>query len=174
MTYHPDKSQEWALLTWYKEDNPLHKDARHPAIGLAGEAGELLNLYKKSEYKPGYNFDKNEFLLELSDYSYYLRILAYQKEVSFEELCKPYSEVNNKLFYSNVDLLELLSDLYSVSGKVLSRYLETNNIWTGKLTDCALYFLAILDNLDIKLQTVLDLNYKKLNSEPSNHGWHNA
>ena len=197
MTYQPDQSQLNALATWYPTDSPLHLDPRHPAIKLAGEAGEILDCFGKHEYKP--NFDwmqcKNcskihpstppgwanmcpEYtpliMDELGDYSYYLRILAYQKGISFEELCKPYSEVNNKLWYSNDDLLELLSDLYSTSGKVLSSYLETNNIWTGKLTDCALYFLAILDNLDIKLQNVLDLNYKKLNSEPSNHGWRSA
>ena len=46
---------ELALKTWYPKDHPLHNDLRHPLIKLAGECGELLDLYGKHEYKP--NFD---------------------------------------------------------------------------------------------------------------------
>ena len=46
-------SIEKALKTWYPKDHPLHLDLLHPAIGLAGEAGELLDLYKKEAYKDG-------------------------------------------------------------------------------------------------------------------------
>ena len=199
MNYQPDQSQINALKTWYDKSNSLHLDPRHPAIKLVGEAGEILDLYGKHEYKPGFDWwnckhckrpqevhhtilathdgcqNYSPLILdELGDYSYYLRILAYQKEMTFEDIGKPYNEINNKLFYSNDDLLELLSALNFASAKVLANYLQTKNVFTGNLSDCTFYFLAILDNLDIKLQTVLDLNYKKLNSEPSNHGWRDA
>ena len=42
-----------ALETWYEPDHPLHNDPLHPAIGLAGEAGELLDLYKKEQFVDG-------------------------------------------------------------------------------------------------------------------------
>lgn len=202
MTFIPDESQLNALRTWYSKDNPLHFEPRHAVIKLAGEAGEILDLYGKHEYKPNFSwwnckhcgYDKAShgdalycpiasfepifytplILDELGDYSYYLRILAYQKELTFEESYNLYQDVNHKLFYSNDDLLELLSDLNMASGEVLSRYLQANNVWSGRLADCVLYFMATLDNLDITLQQVLDLNYKKLNSDPTNHGWRNA
>lgn len=51
-----DKTIQQALETWYPEDHPLHLDPLHPAIGLAGEAGKLLNLYKKERFKDGFSW----------------------------------------------------------------------------------------------------------------------
>ena len=111
MTFTPDQSQLNALATWYDKSNPLHLDPRHPVIKLAGEAGEILDLYGKHEYKPGFDWWNCKhcgqiencgklnnscpgyiplILDELGDYSYYLRILAYQKEMTFEDIGKPY------------------------------------------------------------------------------------
>lgn len=47
---------EKALTTWYKPDNPLYKNPEPAALGLAGEVGELVNLYKKHVYKPGFDW----------------------------------------------------------------------------------------------------------------------
>ena len=44
---------EKCLKTWYEPDHSLHLDPLHPALGLAGEAGELLDLYKKERFKDG-------------------------------------------------------------------------------------------------------------------------
>ncbi len=172
MTFNPDQSQQWALLTWYPIDSPLHLDARHPAIGLAGEAGELLNLYKKFEYKPGHSFDKEKFILELSDYSYYLRILAYIKGVTFTSLCIEYAEIYQKR-YTKDDILKLLNGLMSESSGLLNHFIYDSTIGTGYLRGCTFYFLAILHKLDTPLPVLLDLNYKKLNTE-TQHGWANA
>ena len=46
MTFTPDQSQLNALKTWYPTDNSLHLNPRHPAIKLAGEAGEILDFTK--------------------------------------------------------------------------------------------------------------------------------
>ena len=100
---------ELALKTWYDKDHPLHFEPLHPVLGLAGEAGELLDLYKKELYKEGvswwdcakckmakgYHFERDRIkfcsidgatytpkvLDELGDLWYYLRILAYQLEL---------------------------------------------------------------------------------------------
>lgn len=199
--FQPNEWQRKALLTWYKEDNPLHLDPRHPCIKLAGEAGEILDLYGKNEYKPGFSwwnckgcghkpFDNPQNILEegclclsrdggytplildeLGDYSYYLRILAYQKQVTFEELCKDFEKYRE--YYSS-DLLNLLSGLLNMSSDVLSEFVHDEVFELGHLQYCAWYFLAILHKLEIPLEQVLELNYRKLNSEPTAHGWKNA
>lgn len=198
MNFQPDESQLNCLKTWYPIDNPLHLDPRHAVIKLAGEAGEILDLYGKHEYKP--NFDwmnckhcgkgKHEsfchhyapmlfytplILDELGDYSYYLRILAYQKGVSFEELCEGYrndwiDEAKEEKDFT----LALLNELLRDSQLMLEKYLFDNLISIVDLRDCAYDLLAILSKLDTTLNQVLELNYKKLNSEPTNHGWKNA
>lgn len=168
--FNPDQSQQWVLLTWYPIDSPLHLDARHPAIGLAGEAGELLNLYKKFEYKPGYDFDRGKFILELSDYSYYLRILAYIKGVTFEALCTYYN-VND---YVSENLLDALAHLNDKSAWILTQYVANQSVNINDLQIATLVFLAILHKLDCSLPHLLELNYHKLNSEESHHGWRDA
>jgi NTP pyrophosphatase (non-canonical NTP hydrolase) len=82
----PDEIQRRALETWYEADHPLHSEKLHPAIGLAGEVGELLNLMKKHLFKPGYQADDLNFLDELGDCLYYLAILAHQFGATLDEL----------------------------------------------------------------------------------------
>ena len=196
MIYQPDQSQLNALKTWYSKDNPLHLDPRHPAIKLAGEAGELTDLFGKHEYKPNFSWWNCKhckrpqevhhrilathdgcqnytplILDELGDYSYYLRILAYQKGVSFEEICKNF---NPAWYYRDEDILDLLAELLDDSSKVLNHFLGDKEVSLPTLANCIYGFLAILSKLDTTLDVVLDLNYKKLNSEPSNHGWRSA
>lgn len=200
----PDESQLKALKTWYAKDNPLHFDPRHPCIKLAGEAGELLDLYGKEEYKPGFSWWEckvckhgttnlkvhanckdyclhtyckckkyNPLVLdELGDYSYYLRILAYQKGVTFEELCGEFEKYLD--YYIKDDLLKLLTSLMNSSDTVLSDFVFDEVIELGHLKYCAYFFLAILHKLDCSLPHLLELNYRKLNSEESHHGWRDA
>ena len=72
-----DEAIEKALRTWYSVRDPLHKRAHHPLGKLAGEWGELLDDYMKSIYKPDCEPD---FLDELGDIWYYLRVLCYQRD----------------------------------------------------------------------------------------------
>jgi len=193
----PDESQLKALTTWYAKDDPLHLDSRHPCIKLAGECGELLDLYAKDEYKPNFSWwnckhcgygdashsgiyrECYEFkgyytpkvLDELGDISYYLRILAYQKGMTFEELCEGFKQYQH--YYIENDLLNLLSSLLGDSHQILSDYLDDGIIEIGHLKYCAYNFLAILHKLDCPLERLLELNYRKLNTE-SQHGWANA
>ncbi len=198
----PDESQLKALATWYSKDSPLHFDSRHPCIKLAGECGELLDAFAKNEYKPNFSWwvckmcsfmpaDKKRsetdyyaftcmngkehtplVLDELGDISYYLRILAYQKGVTFEALCSEFEKYLD--YYVKDDLLKLLTCLMDSSSTVLNDFVHDEVIELGHLQYCAYFFLAILHKLDCSLSHLLDLNYKKLNSEVTNHGWANA
>jgi len=201
-----DESQLKALTTWYPKDNPLYLDPRHPCIKLAGEAGELLDLYAKDEYKPNFSWwackhcgygdashdsykrcpclskveDINilrgtytpKVLDELGDISYYLRILAYIKGISFEALCKDF-EVNFQEYYTEDDLLMLLNDLLAESSHMLSYFIYNGSISNGTLVTSTFCFLAILHKLDCTLDNLLELNYKKLDTETQN-GWANT
>lgn len=191
----PDSSQLKALETWYKPNSPLHLDPRHPCIKLAGEAGELLDLYGKHEYKPGFNWwdckcghpkDSHwgfDVLLctcgcsgytplvldELGDYSYYLRILCYQQKYSFELMCESFGR-----WGENMEMDLLLSWLSEESSKVLSRFIEWK--FEPSLTSLKFItwiFLAILSKLDCPLEQLLDLNYQKLSTATMN-GWKDA
>ena len=193
----PDSSQLNCLKTWYDKSNPLHFDSRHPCIKLAGECGELLDLFAKNEYKPNFSWwdckhcelDKQSHnillsmyeqlnsgcdnytplvLDELGDISYYLRILAYQRKVTFEALCSEFEKYLN--YYVKDDLLELLTCLMDYSSTVLNDFVYDGIIELGHLQYCAYFFLAILHKLDCPLSHLLELNYKKLNTEDQ-HGW---
>ncbi len=74
-----NRETELVLKTWYPEDHPLHYDLHHPMGKLVGEWGELLDDYMKHLYKPGYQWEP---LNELVDIWYYLRILAYQVDTT--------------------------------------------------------------------------------------------
>ncbi len=206
MSFMPDNSQLKALQTWYDKSNPLHLDPRHPCIKLAGECGELLDLYAKDEYKPnfswwnckrcnhvhiheycgkvmGYSHITEEevqcqclwytplVLDELGDISYYLRILAYQKGITFEALCSEFEKYLG--YYVKDDMLKLLTCLMDSSSTVLNDFVYDKVIDSGHLHYCAYFLLAILHKLDCPLEKLLELNYKKLNTEEQN-GWRNA
>ena len=194
----PDESQLKALATWYPKDNPLHLNPRHPCIKLAGECGELLDLYAKDEYKPNFSWWNckhcghrdashskrrkecitpviSEYtplvLDELGDISYYLRILAYIKGVTFEEVREGFR--SDWFIGEDDNLAELLLELLSDSNRILEHFLYDNEISIPYLRDSAYTFLAILHKLDCSLENLLELNYRKLNTEMQ-HGWKHA
>jgi NTP pyrophosphatase (non-canonical NTP hydrolase) len=198
----PDESQLTALQSWYKPEHPLYKDARHPLIKLAGEAGELLDLYGKEEYKSNFSWwrckvcgfmpaEKKQsetdyfaytcmsgnvhtplILDELGDYSYYLRILCWQNEVSFEAICK---ENIPEIWNVGSSIFSWLTWLTRESVNMLFIYMTTSLLpREDNLAFLTKIYLAVLSKLDIQLEQVLELNYKKLNSEPTKHGWQDA
>lgn len=184
--YTLDQAQEKALASWYKEGNELRLNPRHPLIKLAGEAGEILDLYGKHEYKPNFNWwnckhcktkiaQNNHLgvfghsytplvLDELGDYSYYLRIITYQQSISFEMLCDAFEPFS-------ACLEELLNDLAYRSIKLHKMWLKTQKVNPSELQILTFIFLTILERLEVSLEEVLTLNYKKLNSEETQHGW---
>jgi len=186
----PDESQRKALLTWYNEDDPRYLDPRHPLIKLAGEAGELLDLFGKHEYKPGFDWWNCKHcgaiencgklvngckgytplvLDELGDFWYYLRILTWQQGVSVEGWVKELGEVFRQTELSTLNCLSLMN--YH-SAKALHTYCYFNtvsinlNIWASFVN-----FMDLLKILDCTLDQLTELNYQKLNSKPGAHGW---
>jgi hypothetical protein len=183
---------ELALLTWYAPDHPLHKDPEHPTIKLAGEIGELLDLYAKDKFKP--NFDwmrcKNcgkcvvlhcfdglgnigcegsdgtytpRVLDELGDIWYYLRILAWIYDFDIEY---DYSHLN--------DTRDLIVDMYYQAAIILNDVFQRSQIDGSRLRIIYGHLVNLLEQLDFTLEELTELNYYKLNSEESNHGWKGA
>lgn len=202
-----NKAIEKALLTWYPKDHPLHFVLRHPAIKLAGEAGEILDLYGKDQYKPGFDWWNCKhcekpiwdhlnntcfsttflgsygivrriikmfsirlrpytpmILDELGDLWYYLRILAYQNKIEL----KYYS-----FYRTHSNTLEInLFNMYILAGEILNDMLA--NITSGQLCQMFVYLVDILQLLDSDIDQLTELNYIKLNSDDTNHGWKRA
>lgn len=199
--YRPDSYQLLSLKTWYKPDDPRYLDPRHPLIKLAGEAGELTDLYGKEEYKPNFSWwnckhcgygdashdsyrrcphlSKDENIMrgvytplvldELGDYAYYLRILMWQSRLSFEQATLGYEPTD----FSH-SLERYLCDLNLHSAKQYDYWLRSGKISKGRYQRMIFAFMAILSKLDCTLDRLTELNYTKLNSEPSAHGWKNV
>lgn len=58
----------------------------HCALGLAGEAGEVAELVKKSQYKGAKPLSKSAVLLELGDVLWYLTSIADMNGFTIEEV----------------------------------------------------------------------------------------
>lgn len=168
---------ELSLLTWYKPDNPLYRNPEHPTIKLAGEIGELLDLYGKHKYKPGFdwmvcksckNLDPKHFnhrfvplvLDELGDIYYYLRILAWMFGIQLK--------VSDKYSYGS-PVLDSIETMYKKAGKVLD-----NNYSFDTLNVIYYHLVSILNSLNTTIEELTLLNYYKLNSDETNHGWKDA
>ena len=195
---HKDLSPtELALLTWYKPDNLLYRNPEHPTIKLAGEIGELLDLYGKHKYKPGFdwvackrcNHPKEEHteklsseffsalypdkyacsnytslvLDELGDIYYYLRILAWIYGCEFPETKGTYG----------IQTLDSIRIMYFHASFILN-HIESNLQIEWRLQKIYYCILGILENLDTTIEELTLLNYYKLNSEETNHGWKDA
>lgn len=183
-----DKYQEKALASWYKEGHPLRLELRHPLIKLAGEAGELLDLYGKNEYKPNFNWWNCKYckktvddhiptnnpicnnytplvLDELGDWWYYLRIVMWQQQI---DIPKPDGVLKVN------DLTICLSKLSMLSSSILDHWLEYKRVDYYDLINLFHWFIYILNHIDYTIDDLTDLNYKKLNSEPTQHGWAKA
>jgi len=172
-----------ALETWYNKADFRHLDPRHPAIKLAGEAGELLDLYGKHEYKPDFTWWQckhcNQIeafheavclkpftslvLDELGDWFYYWRILCYQDgNIALDTL----EQAGLK-----GDIFSLLTDLAEHSVNLLVDYKNGQFINTEELCLAGKTLLDILATLDCSIEKLAELNYRKLNDDPTHNGW---
>ena len=155
---------DMALETWYLPDHPLYKDPFHPALGLAGEAGELIDLYKKEKFKISCSWwDRgiNSMPLiieELGDLTFYLRILLWQAEYK--------GQLNAGAF--SVDIGEKLIDVFLLSSAILEDYYNI-----GLLVRIYGNVHLICSDLGTSIEKVMDLNYSKLKGG-DNHGWKKA
>ncbi len=139
---------ELAKRTWYPEDHPLHYDLHHPLGKLVGEWGELLDDYMKHLYKPGYEWKPLE---ELVDIWYYIRILAYQTNISLNEmyfteglgidlLISRAIEVSSSSFSflcGKIDLSSMLRYLIHHNYSVLNRVCLLSDLTMDQLTEAS-------------------------------------
>jgi hypothetical protein len=184
-----------SLKTWYPKDHDLHHNLDHPTMKLAGEAGELLDLYAKHKYKPAFNWwhckicKKSEIehgvrthsytalvIDELGDWWYYWRILAYQSNrplADFEEVIKEDGHLD-------CDMKEALISINYLSASILNRLTVMINplpppASLGLILYDLLYpFMGLIKTLGTDLDYITQSNYRKLNSEETNHGWRGA
>jgi len=82
----PDTIQKRALATWYGDGDKLQFQLLPSILGLAGETGEIVDLYKKGRFEPGFTATWREMLDELGDVLYYVAIIAWQLGVTLDEL----------------------------------------------------------------------------------------
>lgn len=189
---------EKVLLTWYPANHPLHLNPRHPAIKLAGEAGELLDLYGKNEYKPNFSWwnckwckDNKEDHSKNNDYcpgwwniesennrTHYTPLVLdelgdlwyYLRILAYQSNEK----FDNIPSFTRVDsLLEEILRLLSNSTKLAIIVEATNRIDNTLLKKSYARFNNILGYTDVTLGELTELNYIKL-SDPTHNGWINA
>ncbi|MBP9501312.1 MAG: hypothetical protein KBF17_04040 [Candidatus Promineofilum sp.] len=84
--YTPDAIQRQALNTWFHDGASLREQRIHALLGLAGETGELVDVFKKHFYKPGYEATQDKVKDELSDVLYYVAVLSHLWGFSFEDM----------------------------------------------------------------------------------------
>lgn len=83
-----DEYQKQALTTAIFNPDPL-MDKTIWAMGISGEAGEVLEKWKKIvAYKEGQisDEDKQELKKELGDVVWYIALMAHSLELSFDEI----------------------------------------------------------------------------------------
>lgn len=67
-------------------DLPKQERIENALMGLAGEAGEVLDIFKKHWFQ-GHELDVNHVIEELGDVMYYLCWLAIEFDIDFSEIC---------------------------------------------------------------------------------------
>ena len=79
----PNKYQELAMRT----ANPECRNLSNAGLGLAGEAGECVDIIKKHLYH-GHPLDKEKLKKELGDVAWYIALICEVTDMSFEEVMR--------------------------------------------------------------------------------------
>ncbi len=141
---------ETALKTWYPKNHKLHFDPIHPAMGLAGEVGEILNKRKKDLFKENYEWSDLDELDELGDIWYYIRILTYQCKI----------EMTTRSF--NEKRLDIIRAELGVNAMIINRNVHLWKPFKKELKKCQMWLLDYLIVLEITLDELTALNWEKL------------
>ena len=83
-----------------KANRPLYGDEQvltNCALGLAGEAGQLIYLIKDYTFK-GKKLDKEKMIHEMGDVLWYLSQIAQWADIPFDEVAKNNIETLNKRY----------------------------------------------------------------------------
>jgi len=115
---------------------------------------EIHTGYRGCHYTP-------KVLDELGNIWYYLRILAWQNEITFEDF----------IAYTQNEL-SIIETMYEWANIILQRYTEDETI--EALQEIYEHLLLLLEKSGCTIDQLTELNYQKLNSEETNHGWREA
>ena len=66
--------------------NIPEEDITHAILGLVGEAGEVVEVYKKGRYYKGKQLDEVALATELGDVLFYLTVIANKAGYSLKDL----------------------------------------------------------------------------------------
>lgn len=192
-----DKAIEYALVTWYPKDHPLHLDPLHPAIGLAGECGELLDLYKKERFKTGYSWwdcvHCSQPEMEHSKNNSYCGSWWRKNDNQTIYTPKILDELGDAWYYLRIlayqqdytfktysdergvlpDRFMMLANLNYRCARLLTIYEDSETINTQVLQIVFDWYQDILFLLGFTLDQVTESNYAKLQRN-DNHGWKEA
>jgi NTP pyrophosphatase (non-canonical NTP hydrolase) len=158
---------ELALKTWYSEHHEHHFNLEPNLLGLAGEAGEMVDVLKKDRFKNGHEVSRATWLDELGDFWYYLRIVSYQ--VTTLGYCE-YPLVSkhkwDKHIVNKASLLHIHSNINWLCAKTLARF-ELVPEWEIFQDGIALnslyqFLLLRLEQLDCTIDELTKINWQKV------------
>lgn len=164
----------------------------HGCMGIASEAGELLEKYMESISVGWVAFERTDILIELSDLLHYMQMIAGTLGSSIGEVKRDYYYFNSHMlcrgFYDFVSmsqycdrldpkLLRGFIGLSSRGGELLNRYKKfmfyhgepfTRDEILIELTKLLAFIQMILDVLDSSIEEVMCINLAKLGSRYPN------
>jgi hypothetical protein len=160
-----NKHIELARRTWYPVDHEHHFNLEPSLLGLAGEAGEMIDLLKKERFKNGYKTN-HKWLNELGDFWYYLRIVSYQ--VTALGYCEyPLVEYKwndhiistSKPFHIHSNINWLCADMLAKFGLVPEWEIFQSS---EQLASLYRFLLLRLQQLDCTIEQLTEINWQKL------------
>lgn len=159
----------------------------HGFMGMASEAGELLEKYSSSIEVGGVVLERTDTLVELSDLLHYMQMIIGTLNSSITEVKQDYSYLNSGLgrgFFDGVAmhqhcerldpiLLRGFIGISSRTGELLNRYKKfmfyhgepfTRDEILIELSKLLFYIQMILDRFDSSIEEVMCINMAKLGS----------
>lgn len=79
--------QKYALRTARTEESSKEELLENAAMGLNGEAGEVIDLIKKHKFQ-GHKLDKGKIVEEVGDVLWYCALAAYGVGMTLEDIMK--------------------------------------------------------------------------------------
>jgi hypothetical protein len=137
-------------------------DILHALLGLAGEAGEIVDQYKKHLFKTGRRCSRAQFLDELGDLFYYIRIVAHLNGLAIADIG---IDSDDPLSLTE---LETITGINATTATLLLKWVTDAKMDIHILLAVYLGLIVRLSQLDCSLDVLTELNRIKLEDC---HGW---
>lgn len=148
--------------------NPHANEIYNYAMGLAGESGELIDIFKKAMFH-GHALKQLQILKEAGDVLWYttqlMRILEIKIDNVFEKVDKQYAGLNIKEQYEKKHVLICCLNLSDTVG-MINGHVDAERFTKQQLEGLFanifrnLYFLGAV--IDLTLEEIAEANIKKL------------